>query len=222
MPDLKDSIRQAAPEPVLRVARAVRRNVKGTVGTMSTRQRTRRLPPGLRVELGSVRRGLPGWTTLDTASGADLYWDLRRPLPFRDGQVVELYSSHVLEHFAYPDLKRLLAECLRVLAPAGVMRVAVPDAGLYVRGYDGEVEIPATLLGYEPGVCGSARIDLLNYIAYMGGEHRHMFDLDGLLAVLLDAGFVDVSSRAFDPTLDLADRDDVTIYAIGRKATQRG
>lgn len=213
MADLNGWVSRHAAPGTLRVVRAVRPLVRDRVGTAATHRKVKALPDGLRVELGSHTRRMPGWIAVDMIPGVDLYWDLRRPLPFRDGQVDELYSSHALEHFVYRDLMGLLAECRRVLASGAVMRVAVPDAGLYIRGYRGEVEIPVDYLGHSPGVCGSAPIDLVNYTAYMGGEHRHMFDIDGLLAVLCDAGFVDVGERPFDPTIDLADRRHETIYA---------
>jgi hypothetical protein len=37
-------------------------------------------------------------------------------------------------------------------------------------------------------------MDRLNYIAYMDGHHRYMFDEENLLRVLVQAGFADVAA----------------------------
>ena len=61
--------------------------------------------------------------------------DLRLGLPFHDGSVDYIYSSHMLEHVSYAQGKELLAHCYRALKPAGVMRVAVPDLQLMAMAY---------------------------------------------------------------------------------------
>lgn len=55
------------------------------------------------------------------------YHDLRKPLPFKANSVEAIYSSHTLEHLYYTEAERLLHECMRVLAPGGVIRLVVPD-----------------------------------------------------------------------------------------------
>src|SRR3990172_4662637 len=51
--------------------------------------------------------------------------DLRKPLPFGDGSVRCIYTSHCLEHLTREDGAQLLRECHRVLAPGGILRVLV-------------------------------------------------------------------------------------------------
>ena len=51
----------------------------------------------------------------------------------------------------------------------------------------------------------------------MAYEHRHMFDMENLLAVLKKAGFADVKTREFDPSIDVAKRAPQSIYAAARK-----
>jgi SAM-dependent methyltransferase len=88
------------------------------------------------LELGAGdRKGANGWTTLDICANCDIYWDLRLPLPFPANSITKIYSSHVLEHFDYPDLMKLLAECHRILKPHGMFSVCVPDASIYIKGY---------------------------------------------------------------------------------------
>ena len=64
------------------------------------------------------------------------YLDLSRRFPFADGSVAAIYSSHVFEHLHVDVAEAALAECHRVLAPGGVVRVVVPDLDDIVAGYD--------------------------------------------------------------------------------------
>ena len=61
------------------------------------------------------------------------------------------------------------------------------------------------------------RIDFVNYIAYMDGYHRHLFDDDNLLATLAEAGFKDVRSTGFDASIDREGRKFESIYAEATK-----
>lgn len=168
-------------------------------------------PQARQLEIGSGPVHKPGWVTVDMCSGADYYWDLTRPLPFSDDSFDLAYCSHVLEHFWYPDLKRLLHELKRVLVPGGQLLICVPDASLYIDSYLGKRDA-APLLQYKPAVYSGQRMDFLNYIAYMDTHHRFMFDRDNLAHHCREAGFADCRDRAFDPALDLAERDYEGLY----------
>ena len=176
------------------------------------------------LEIGSgPQKGRNGWITFDLpgtdlAGGADLLGDLNQPLPFESGEVSRIYCSHVLEHFGIRQLKKLLAECHRVLRPGGVMSVAVPNARIYLDGYHAPQKFDRQrFLQFEPAVTNFGRIDIVNFMAYMDGDHRYMFDEENLLAVLRSAGFSHVTARGFDETVDLTDRDHESIYALATK-----
>lgn len=173
----------------------------------------------IRLELGAGMNRLEGWTTIDRNGLCDLDLDLTAPLPFPDGSVTSVYSSHVLEHFLYPrPMMDLLAECRRVLIPGGQLSVAVPNAAIYLdayanpEGFDAKAYcLPITLLSF------ATRIDYVNYMAYMAGTHQHLFDPENLPVILREAGFRNVRLREFDPSLDLEGRRYETIYAQGEK-----
>lgn len=166
---------------------------------------------------GGNRRGEHGWLTLDTAEGCDLYCDLTEGIPFPDNSVAQLYSSHLLEHLSVQEALAVLHECRRVLIPGGQISVTVPDARLYVDIYLGKKSGGSAIFDWEPGLNPSTAIDALNYVAYMAGEHRQLFDVDQLVWILSAAGFADARPRAFDSSLDQIERDAYSIYAIGTK-----
>lgn len=74
--------------------------------------------------------------------------DLGRSLPFPDGSLETVYSSHVVEHLPRGRVSFFLAECRRVLRPGGIIRLVVPDLEASAREYLRQLE--ATERG-EPG-----------------------------------------------------------------------
>lgn len=79
----------------------------------------------------------PDWVNLDMrpVSAEIQAWDADDGLPFKDGSVDGCYASHLLEHLSREGARRLLMECLRVLRPGGVLRLAVPDLEAIAREY---------------------------------------------------------------------------------------
>lgn len=173
-----------------------------------------------KLELGSGKRtGMEDWIASDIGGGGDIQLDFTQPIPFPDNSLDIIYSSHVLEHFSYPHpMRDLLEECRRILKPGGAFSIAVPNARIFLDAYSNPSAFkPDQYCTYDVGLTYRTRIDYVNFIAYMGGDHKHMFDEEGLLAVLTDGGFKEVRLREFDPTVDLPVRKHESIYAIGRK-----
>jgi predicted SAM-dependent methyltransferase len=67
-------------------------------------------------------------------------WDLRRGIPFPDGEFDVIYHSHVLEHLDRSATLPFLRECQRVVKPGGVVRVVVPDLQLWAGAYAASLE----------------------------------------------------------------------------------
>jgi predicted SAM-dependent methyltransferase len=146
----------------------------------------------------------------------------RRSLPFPDNSVSYIYSSHLFEHFTFPDpMTSILAECVRVLKPYGVFDICVPNARPYIEAYcSGKDEYPHPLeLLMTPVIAShtNGRIDMINYIAYMGGIHRYMFDEENLVSLLRRAGLKGVHLREFNWAYDIGGREHESIYAMGVK-----
>ena len=125
--------------------------------------------PNLILELGAweTKRG-KGWITLGLHEECDIVHNLRKPIPFPDDTFLNIYSSHLLEHFYYPVLIFLLKEVHRVLKPGGTFSVCVPDASIYLNAYCSPESFDADFYcRFKPAVNFYSKIDYVNYMAYM-------------------------------------------------------
>lgn len=175
--------------------------------------------PDLILELGAgkTERG-EGWITLDNNKFCDIVHDLKKPLPFPDNTFLNIYSSHVLEHFYHNELVELLKEIYRILKTGGVFKICVPDASIYIKAYcnPGSFD-PGFYIRHKPSFHYYSNIDYVNYMAYMNGNHKMMFDEKNLPKILESVGFRNVKKRDFDPQVDLEKRDYESLYFIAMK-----
>ena len=196
----------------------------------------------MRLNLGCGAVQPAGWVNVDASLGArlaKLRWlgraisrlaglridwspeiqvhDLRRPFPWRDASADAIYSSHALEHLTREDGRRFLAECERVLAPGGVLRIVVPDLERIVAGYQkgelaGDELLDRLGVGFdEPGDSVWKR----RLAPLFRHPHRCMYDADSLISALRAAGFSD--PRVHPPELSrIADLADVELSERAR------
>ncbi len=153
-----------------------------------------------RLHLGCGDKHLPGFFHIDIVDGPHVdhagHVDDLRFIP--DDTTELIYACHVLEHFGRYEVVPTLREWYRVLAPGGVLRLAVPDFAAVVETY--------RTLGLEDGrnglvglVCGGQRTPY--------DYHKVIFDKPYLTRLLHEAGFAVV--RRWDwRTTDHADVDD--------------
>ena len=140
----------------------------------------------MRLNLGGGTTTIGGFTNVDL--GGDGYChDLSRfPWPFNAGSCTALIASHVLEHFDKAEGRLFLRECYRILAPGGVLALAVPDMDTF---------ITARLTGNYAPLEGYSWIDLNDLMG--GGEHeanvaqrhRYMYCWESLAYMLATEGF---------------------------------
>ena len=168
------------------------------------------------LEVGSGDKGENGWITVDITNNCDIFWDLSQGLPFPNESISKIYSSHFLEHLSFKEGQRFLEECRRVLVPSGTFSICVPDARLYIEAYLKDYPLDH-FCKYRPAFNNTTKIDYVNYMAYMDGHHKYMFDEENLLFILKSKGFRNVHLREFNPDLDLKQREYESIYAQAEK-----
>lgn len=125
-----------------------------------------------RVNIGCGEVFHADWFNLDVSPVAPdvRRLDVRKPLPFADGEVDAVYHSHVLEHLTTNEGARMLAECFRVLKPGGIVRVAVPDLEGIARAYLDALAVAEA--GGDPTLYEWCRLEMTDQLArtVSGGE----------------------------------------------------
>ncbi|MDB5115743.1 MAG: hypothetical protein JWQ79_1235 [Mucilaginibacter sp.] len=209
---IKNLFRQLVPEVIVNVLRKANYNFH----TKAKVNQILKAKTKIYLEIGAGnKKGKNEWITLDANKNCDLIWDLRYGIPFPDSSIEMIYSSHLFEHLTFKETAMLLQECRRALVPGGVFSICVPNARLYLESYVSRSnEFWASKPAYwEPAYNKTTGIDYVNYIAYLDGEHKYMFDEENLLFILTMNGFKDAKLRDFDDKIDLLDRHHESIYA---------
>lgn len=137
----------------------------------------------LKLNIGCGHITLDGYINVDRRklAGIDVVADVR-DLPVKEGEVTEIHSAHVLEHFPEEQLKReLLPYWIGLLKKGGIFRAVVPDAEAMIEGYS-TGDYP-----YE-----HLREVTFGSQDYDGDFHFNMFTPDSLTDILTEAGLKDV------------------------------
>lgn len=153
----------------------------------------------VKLNLGSADTVIPGYLAIDRKYGSEVY-----PLPpevadpdrfkpnhrLTENSVDEIRASHILEHFSFADVPKVLAEWVRVLKPGGLIRVAVPDAA---RVFTDEFRDDHMALCYLMG----GQIDADDY-------HRSAFTESMLRAAMEEAGLTKIEPWSDPKRIDTA------------------
>lgn len=137
--------------------------------------------------------------------GVDVCWDIRRGLPFAAGRFAGVFSEHCLEHFDLTDASTILCETKRVLAPGGILRIIVPDAGLYLSTYArqtaGDQTVSFPFQAQQAADPAWTPLLSVNRLFYQDRNspagHRMLYDEAQLSRVLTLAGFHDIRRCEF-------------------------
>jgi len=187
---------------------------------------------GLQLHLGSGPYAEPGWINVDKSWSSRVsrnrplvrvlararllndqqratQWprevirrDLSKPLEWEEGSARAVYSSHMVEHFERAEARRLLGECLRVLAPGGVLRLVLPDVHAGAREYlrqkaagDEHAADEFVALFYE----SYGHLPRLQRLAFgfLHRPHQWMYDAESMRALLEEVGFTRIRERTF-------------------------
>lgn len=148
---------------------------------------TQRAQGALRLNVGCGHKPEPERLNVDMRElpGVDIVATVEQ-LPFVDGELQEIFSSHVLEHFPIEQLRRqLLPAWVRLLRQGGELRAIVPDAQAMLQAHS----------------TGELDFDTLRLITFGGQEyegdfHHTMFSPNTLAALLSEVGLADIRVEA--------------------------
>ncbi len=137
---------------------------------------------------------LDGWSIVDLREGADVRLDITsEPLPFADGSVDVIFTSHTLEHIPPQSLMFVLEEFARVLRPGGLLRIGVPDIRLATKAYinnDRTFFERSEVTPFDPDApIGGLLMSWFYSTSKVGNGHVHCFDEQYLCYWLAKAGF---------------------------------
>jgi SAM-dependent methyltransferase len=157
--------------------------------------------------------------------GGIRYADAVRRIPEPDASADAIYTSHMMEHLDRGEVRRFLAEARRVIAPGGVIRIAVPDIRYHVDRYlaDGDADglVERLYLSRPRAHTWQQKLTCL-----LAGERQHQWMYDGpsLVRLLAAAGFGD--ARVMMPgetmienpgALDLAERAPESVFVEAKR-----
>jgi SAM-dependent methyltransferase len=187
---------------------------------------------GPRLNVGSGPLAAPGWINIDGSwqawfarhrrlarvarllTGRQVgHWspevlchDLRRRLPFADRSITVVFASHVVEHLSRAEAVGFLREAHRVLRPAGVCRIIVPDLEAAVQQYvadrdagrdDSSDRLMSALHVHSiSGANGRGVLALYRGVTSFD-HHKWMYDARGACRLMQEAGFTDVRTHAY-------------------------
>ena len=161
---------------------------------------------------------------IDCYGRADLFYDIRCPIPLDDAWYDLIFSEHTLEHLDYPlAVNNFFAECYRLLEKWGRLIVWVPDTELIINTYiskDWDLYEKFIKNRYKNRDLNNFKtyIDLLNY--HMRDEisskiytpHLWSYDFEKLNSLWLEYGFDSCSRIDFPREYANPKREFWTIY----------
>lgn len=156
--------------------------------------------PGIRkLHLGAGGEGLAGWfnTDLFPERWPVMRLDATRSFPLPDAAFHFVFSEHMIEHLPLAGARKMVAECFRVLAPGGYVRLATPDLARVV-----QLHTAASAPGHQRYLAWSLRHNklasdlppaavVINSLFHDHG-HQFLFDEATLAELLRLSGFTDI------------------------------
>jgi predicted SAM-dependent methyltransferase len=148
----------------------------------------------LKLHVGCGPKYIEGFINIDANPfvKTDLWLDIRSGIPFPDGSVSSVYSTHMLEHFFPDELYSLLKDCYRVLKPGGGVRFIVPSLRNAISAYQ---QKRLDWFDSFPRDFKSAGGRFSNFI-FCDGQHRFGIDFDYLDEMLRKVGFQEVEEAS--------------------------
>lgn len=120
--------------------------------------------------------------------------DIRNRLPKDDNSVGLINCSHIIEHLTREDGKKFLLECLRIMAPNGIIRITVPDTKLIVEDY---LKGTISRHGSHNEDVKKSEDDAHSLFHLLLGGHQTIYDENSLTKLLKNTGFVSINKQKY-------------------------
>ena len=139
--------------------------------------------------------------------------DVRKGLPYLNGSVDFINTSHLIEHLTVKEGEAFLKECLRVLKPQCKVRLGTPDLAKLIEYYHhkrmGEFD------KHQPDEYKSAPSQADKFWRILTPGHKTIYDEPTLVDLLVKAGFMGSLNVAYNKETDMF--PDHSIYMEGTK-----
>jgi SAM-dependent methyltransferase len=148
------------------------------------------------------------------------YANAVKRIPEASASVEVLYTCHMLEHLDRQEAEQFLREARRVLAPNGIIRIAVPDLRIHVEAYlkNGDADTFVENMYMAP-LRTDSFIQKLRYLLVGDRQHLWMYDGKSLCELLTKIGFKNPRVLSAGETtipnpgeLDLAERAEESLF----------
>jgi predicted SAM-dependent methyltransferase len=183
---------------------------------MTTEQRLRRLNWGCGTE------PQPGWINSDIKEDptVDISCDILDGLPLEESSIDYVVSIHALPELKLTDQVPALMELRRVLAPGGVLRLALPDLDRAIDAYRAGDRGYFLIPDEDAQALSSKLITQLLWYGYS----KTLFTFDFVAELLTRAGFSEVrrcesqqTHSPFPDIVSLDNRPEESLFVEARK-----
>jgi predicted SAM-dependent methyltransferase len=164
----------------------------------------------------------PGWVNSDIKEdpAVEVTADILEGLPLEAGSFDYVVSIHALPELKYPDQVPALMELRRVLAPEGVLRLALPNLDRAIRAYQEGDRDYFLVPDSDARAIGSKMIVQLLWYGYS----KTLFTYDFIAELLERAGFRDVrrceyrqTANRFPEIVSLDNRPEESLFVEARR-----
>lgn len=140
-----------------------------------------------KIQFGCGGNRLDGWENYDYEV------DISNPLPFTDESANAILAEHVLEHINIHQAWNFIEECYRILAPGGILRLAVPCVSKIFNNSDEDYYAFIKMNGWGD----ATKKDAVKSIIFNHG-HQTIWEQSSLNALVSVLGF---SILSYEPEI---------------------
>lgn len=168
-----------------------------------------------------------GFCNIDLGKMADACFDVRNKMPFKDGSIEFIYSSHFVEHLEHSELIFHFQECYQMLFENGELRMAIPDFKESMKAYldDNHERLEKVKSSFPISNPSGMPDQLLVYMDYLVraiheyGTHKQILDFEKIRSMLVFSGFAADRIRQvdYDPKIDLEKRKMAFFYVLAER-----